>query len=60
MDNEAQEKQVCETCDWYYDWFGVCYNGDSEYCADCPPEPEERGCPCWKRKVDKDGDKDGS
>ena len=42
-------KQKCKTCKWYYEWFGVCTNGDSEYCADCPPYPE-RGCKEWEEK----------
>ncbi len=45
------EEKNCYICKWYYDWFGVCFNGDSEYCADCPPYPE-RGCGCFKRKTE--------
>ena len=43
----------CKTCKWYYEWFGVCTNGDSEYCADCPPHPE-RGCKEWEGKEDEE------
>ena len=39
---------VCDTCRWYEPWFGVCCNGDSEWCADTPPEPETEGCEYWE------------
>lgn len=42
-------KKNCKTCKWYYEWFGVCTNGDNEYCADCPPCPE-KGCKEWEAK----------
>lgn len=41
-------KKVCISCRWYELFNGVCCNGDSEYRADFPPEPEERGCPEWE------------
>lgn len=25
--------KCCATCDWYKDYQGVCYNGDSSYCV---------------------------
>ena len=28
----------CKGCRWYDEWFGVCCNGDSPYCADWPPD----------------------
>ena len=49
MSKTKAEEHNCYTCDWYYDWFGVCCNGDCEYCADCPPYPE-RKCKYWKEK----------
>ena len=45
MSNERS----CFTCRWYYEWFGVCCNGYSEYCADCPPDPNQ-GCEHWAEK----------
>ena len=41
---------VCTGCRWYDEWFGVCCNGESEYCADCPPD-WLRECPVYKKKV---------
>lgn len=26
--------ECCATCDWYEDYQGVCFNGDSPNCAD--------------------------
>ena len=26
----------CDGCRWYYEWFGICCNGNSEYRADTP------------------------
>lgn len=36
---------TCSTCRWYEDYQGVCFNGDSEFCADFT-DPED-GCECW-------------
>ena len=36
----------CATCDWYEDYQGVCFNGDSEHRADFT-EPED-SCECWE------------
>ena len=47
---QENEGKTCLSCDWYYEWFGVCYNGDSEWCADCPPHASERACKYWKEK----------
>ena len=41
--------KCCETCDWYEDYQGVCYNGDSPHCADFT-EPEEC-CAEWKARM---------
>lgn len=38
----------CLTCDWYEDFVGVCFNGDSEWCADFPDV--ERGCGQWTKR----------
>lgn len=39
---------TCATCVWYEDFQGVCFNGDSQHCADFT-EPEQR-CREWERK----------
>lgn len=39
----------CATCDWYEDYQGVCFNGDSEYRADFT-EPEDC-CEEWKARM---------
>ena len=36
----------CATCDWYEDYQGVCFNGDSEYCPDSTGN--EDCCECWE------------
>lgn len=28
------DKKCCSSCKWYEDFNGVCFNGDSENCAD--------------------------
>lgn len=39
----------CETCAWYEDFQGVCFNGNSPYCADfIGPETV---CPEWEEKT---------
>ena len=38
--------KCCATCDWYEDYQGVCFNGDSEHCADFT-EPEDV-CEEWE------------
>ena len=42
--------KCCATCAWYEDFQGVCFNGDSPYCADFT-EPDQR-CREWERKED--------
>lgn len=42
------ETRTCRACRWYEGWFGVCCNGYSLYCADCPPEPDATGCEHWE------------
>lgn len=51
MDDES-----CYNCRWYEDFVGVCFNGDSPYCADFPPHPEETNCESYERRIDDDGD----
>ena len=40
--------KCCATCRWYAEFEGVCFNGDSEFCADFT-EPEDK-CRCWEGK----------
>lgn len=37
---------TCETCRWYEDFLGICFNGDSPYCADFPVV--EDACEFWE------------
>ena len=46
----------CATCDWYEDYQGVCFNGDSPHCADFT-EPEE-GCECWEERNESNGEEE--
>ncbi len=41
------DRQRCMTCQWYDEWFGVCCCGYSQWCADCPAEPEAMRCRFW-------------
>lgn len=45
-------ERCCKTCKWYYDWFDVCFNGDSEWRGDTPLYADERACKCWEKKTD--------
>ena len=45
-------KRRCKTCDWYEDYQGVCFNGDSPYCADFT-EPDDC-CEEWEGRKFKD------
>ena len=38
--------KTCATCDWYEDYQGVCFNGDSPNCADFT-DPEDC-CEEWE------------
>ena len=42
--------KTCATCDWYEDYQGVCFNGDSPNCADFT-DPEGV-CEEWEEKDD--------
>ena len=37
---------TCNTCRWWEPFQGVCFNGDSPYCADFVND----GCSEWKKK----------
>ena len=43
---------TCSTCNWWEAFNGVCFNGDSEFCADFT-EPENN-CECWEEKKQDD------
>ena len=42
--------RTCSTCLWYEDFQGVCFNGDSPYCADFIDA--DKACGEWERKHD--------
>ena len=44
MDSEARESKNCESCRWWEPFQGVCFNGESEHCADFWDD----GCEQWK------------
>ena len=39
---------TCATCAWYEDFQGVCFNGDSPYCADFTES--DQSCEHWEEK----------
>ena len=41
-----KNSKSCVTCDWYEEFQGVCFNGDSPHCADFT-EPEDC-CEEWE------------
>ena len=43
-----ENSKCCATCDWYEDYQGVCFNGDSPHCADFT-DPEGV-CEEWEEK----------
>ena len=43
--------KACKTCEYYYDFEGVCVNGDSEYRADFVNEDDS--CKVWELRKDK-------
>lgn len=42
-------KKACKNCHWYEKYVGVCFNGDSEWCADTP-DPEGV-CEYWMEET---------
>lgn len=40
------EQKRCGTCGYWEDFNGVCFNGESEHCADFTNGDDS--CPCWK------------
>jgi len=47
---ENAEQKKCTNCKWYYGWFGVCFNGNSEMVAGCPDEFGVEVCEYWEKK----------
>lgn len=43
---------TCCTCFWHEGYTWVCFNGESENCAEVT-DPES-GCECWKERKDDD------
>lgn len=50
VQKDMEALHTCMKCRWYDEWFGVCFNGNSRYRADCPPCPEVHGCKMWEDK----------
>ena len=44
-----EPERTCATCAWYEDYQGVCFNGDSPYCADFTDS--EDCCAEWKARM---------
>lgn len=43
------DKKCCSNCKWYETFNGVCFNGDSEHCADYVDADDE--CPLWETEI---------
>lgn len=50
---KMQRLSICGTCNWWEPFNGVCFNGDSEYCADFTSGADS--CPCWELKKQTEG-----
>lgn len=48
------EDKTCDTCKWYDPFWGVCFNGKSDYCADEPPAGWR--CELWEEDEDEQSD----
>ena len=46
MDSEVRESKNCESCRWWEPFQGVCFNGESEHCADFWDD----GCELWEKE----------
>lgn len=44
--------KTCKTCLWWEPFQGVCFNGDSEHCADFV----DNGCECYDERSDEQCD----
>lgn len=51
-------QKTCMNCKWLDYWFGVCTNGDSDWCADTPPEKWR--CQFWEELEEHDESDMGS
>lgn len=47
---------TCSSCRWYEDFNGVCFNGDSEFCADFTES--EDCCECWEERNESNGEEE--
>lgn len=54
MKKPDANNECCMTCAWYEDFAGVCFNGESQNCADFPKSPDETKCNVYERR-DTDG-----
>ena len=41
-------RKCCDTCNYWEDFQGVCFNGESEHCADFTSG--DTTCPCWEHR----------
>lgn len=48
-------EKVCAACGCYEPYMGVCFNADSPWVADCPPDPENGGCGAWEPAEQEEG-----
>lgn len=44
--------KTCKSCRWWEPFQGVCFNGDSEHCADFV----DNGCECYDERSDEQCD----
>lgn len=45
-------KKICDTCEWYESFVGVCTNADSEWCGDFKDHDES--CKEWENEREQD------
>lgn len=50
------DNKTCETCGYLYEWFMVCCNGESPYCADIVES--DWACDGWFDRNEKDWTKE--
>ena len=43
-----EQERRCGTCEWYDEWIGVCFNGESEHKADFLDK--DKSCEKWEEK----------
>lgn len=54
--NRMKKIQKCSTCFWHEDFTGVCFNGESEHCADFTDDDD--GCDVYKKKSNEESNKE--